>query len=292
MNKRDPRGQSGTSEVFRRQPYLIFGGLNGRYRAADHTSSIRKPKRRVAVRCADLEYPACDCRTNQYSQKLASAAGAYYQALRVNSIVTFPIYLALIALAPEMIVALVGDRWLPAAPIVRLLSILGITQTMQLLAVPIINAMGKPVWGMGIAAASALLVVGGCLLAIPYGITAVAGAVALRGLLVLPLLLYCVRRLIGIEVGVLFGLYWAPMSAAVILGVVAVGLDRAMATSVPLHLRLVLASLGAGVTYLGALRVLAPETFQEAGDLMLSALPRSLRDRIPGLGLGGGGQRR
>lgn len=227
---------------------------------------------------------------SRIQQEPERARSAYYQALRVNSIVTFPIYLALIALAPEMIVALVGDRWLPAAPVVRVLSVLGITQTMQLLAVPIINAMGKPAWGMGIAAASALLVLGGVLLAIPYGITAVAGAVALRGLLVLPLLLYCVRRLIGIEIGALFGLYWAPMSAALILGGVAVGLDRAMVTSVPLHIRLVLTSLGAGIAYLGALRILAPETFQEAGDLMLSALPRSLRDRIPGLG--GGGQRR
>ena len=229
---------------------------------------------------------------SRIQQEPERARSAYYRAMRVNSAITFPIYLATIALAPEMIVALVGDQWLPAVPIVRLLALLGITQTMQVLAVPILNAMGKPGWAVGIAAASAVLVLGGVLLAVPFGITAVAGAVALRGLLVLPLLLYCVRRLIGIEVGALFELYWPPMSAALILAVVAVGLDRAMVTSVPLHVRLVLASLGAGISYLIALRILAPGPFREVGDLIVSALPRPLRDRIPARSVSEGGQRR
>src|SRR6266851_1217351 len=71
MDERYVRGQSGTSEVLRRQFYLVLGGLNGRHRATDHPSSVRKPKSGVAVRCADLEYPACDCRANQHGQELA-----------------------------------------------------------------------------------------------------------------------------------------------------------------------------------------------------------------------------
>src|SRR5271156_4155390 len=70
----DARGQSGTSEVLRGQPYLVLGGLNGRHRAADHPSSVRKPEGGVAVRCADLEYPACDCGSNQYAQELTGVA--------------------------------------------------------------------------------------------------------------------------------------------------------------------------------------------------------------------------
>lgn len=221
---------------------------------------------------------------SRIQQEPARARAAYYRALQLNSIVTFPIYWLSIALAPEMLGTLVGDQWLEAAPIVQLLACLGITQTMQLLAVPIINAMGKPSWVMRVAAASSCLVFFGVLVAVPYGIVAAAAAVALRGLVVLPLLLYFVHRLIGSSLRDLVRLFWPPMFAAGVLAAVAVALDRAMVGSVPLQLRFLLSTAGSGVVYLVVLRLIAPEPLRESVAVVVSALPARVRERLAGGG--------
>ncbi|MBK7917793.1 MAG: oligosaccharide flippase family protein [Chloroflexi bacterium] len=69
---------------------------------------------------------------------------ALYKITSMAGLVTFPIFTGLIVLAPDLIVALSGEQWLPSAPVMRILSLAGFPLSLMYFLAYLMISLGKP----------------------------------------------------------------------------------------------------------------------------------------------------
>lgn len=69
---------------------------------------------------------------------------AYLNLLQMVAFLSLPLYGFLFSLAPELVKLLLGDRWLPLAPCLQILSISGIFVSLAYTVIPVFHAIGKP----------------------------------------------------------------------------------------------------------------------------------------------------
>jgi len=197
---------------------------------------------------------------------------AFYEATQLTSLVTFPAFLGLAAIAPDAIPFAFGEQWGPSVPVMRVLAGVGILQSLTHFNGSVIKAVGKPSWRLGIAVVQTSCTVVAMLLVVRQGITAVAIACVAVGVALYPLGLWAVRRSIGIELGAYAAQFAGPVFAALLCAAAALGV-RLAGESLPVALRIAL-SVGAGAAAYGiGLRITAPELLRRALALVVTAIP-------------------
>ena len=126
---------------------------------------------------------------------------AYFKLTRVGGALILPAYVGLALIAPELIVVLFGQRWTASGPVAALLFLIGPVLTLQAFSVSLFYAAGHPQIFFRFRLIAMIVRVAGFLVAVPFGILAVAGAFAVSGYLMLPLNLYWQRVYAGVRVG-------------------------------------------------------------------------------------------
>lgn len=202
---------------------------------------------------------------------------ALYSATRITSLISFPAFAGIAALAPVLVPALFGSQWDASIPIMRILAFLGIIQSLQYNGAVMI-AMGKPTWALMESVGGALLTVAGVLIAARWGIAAVAVVVALRGYLLHPCTVVAIRSLIQVRFRELLGGYVAPALGTAVVVLVATGITSTLENRVNAYLTLATASIGAAFSYALLIRVGAPKRWQATKELILLALPNRIRE--------------
>lgn len=125
---------------------------------------------------------------------------SYYKGTQFTSLIAFPAFLGLAALAPEVIPTLFGNQWTASVPVIQVLSFVGIVNSLNGINMGVILAMGKPDWGLKLNMLNATINVTAFMLVVQWGIVAVAAAFVIRGYVVtLPILLWIVHKLIDIQ---------------------------------------------------------------------------------------------
>lgn len=119
--------------------------------------------------------------------------------VRVTSLVSFPAFVGAAVVAPDLVAVVLGDIWLPAAPVLTILALRGLGSTSAMPGASLLYALGRPHWLLGINAASLAVNVAVLLAAAPFGVAAAAAGDVLR-------FLGCHCVLIAIAVGRLTGL--------------------------------------------------------------------------------------
>jgi O-antigen/teichoic acid export membrane protein len=112
---------------------------------------------------------------------------------------SFPVFMAVAVLAPEIVTTIFGARWERAIPAMRVLSLAGIAQSTCYLRRHLVLAYGRPKWHMGLELVTVALTLAGVLLTVRAGIVAVAWAQVLAQLASLPLLFLAVSRLVHVR---------------------------------------------------------------------------------------------
>lgn len=69
---------------------------------------------------------------------------AYLRTLSLVSLIAFPLAIGLFILAPEIVKLLLGEKWLPIIPVLRVLSLFGIIRAITGVGGSVILAAGKP----------------------------------------------------------------------------------------------------------------------------------------------------
>jgi PST family polysaccharide transporter len=114
------------------------------------------------------------------------------------SLLCFPVFFGLILVAPAFIAVVFGEKWLPAALSLQILSIAGIFRMHLQVTSTIVNALGKvsaEIWRR----AAALLLLGlGCWLGSFWGITGVAIAVAVSTAILAVTMVSYLNKLTGL----------------------------------------------------------------------------------------------
>lgn len=126
---------------------------------------------------------------------------AFYNVTQYTSLLAFPVFIGAAVLAPEVVPLVFGEKWTPSIRVMQVLSLIGILQSVLFFNGSVIRASGKPSWQFVIMLINAICSVIGFLLAVRWGIVAVAASLVIVGYLLSPLSYIAVRRLIHIDFG-------------------------------------------------------------------------------------------
>lgn len=148
----------------------------------------------------------------------------YYRVTQYSSFLAFPAYIGLGLIAPELIPALFGENWEPSVPVMQILVLVGLLSSLMVFNGSIMKAYGKPSWHLGILVITSVSTVLGFLLAVRWGIVAVATSFVIVSFLLAPISYFAVHRLIKINFKTYFRQIVAPLSASLIMVVVVSGL--------------------------------------------------------------------
>jgi PST family polysaccharide transporter len=200
----------------------------------------------------------------------------YYRTMRLAALVTFPAFLGLIILSPEVTRLMFGPGWGRSIPVMRMLGVAGLVTAIGFLNPTVIKALGKPAWRVAIMGVTAVAQVVAFAVAVRWGVLAVATALAVVTLTMTPVWFYAVHKLIGLSLATLARQLVTPAIAsvlmvAVVLAVRSVVHELALVWQVPL-----LVATGVTTYALSLLlvdRPLAAEAF-ELGRLAIPGLGR------------------
>jgi O-antigen/teichoic acid export membrane protein len=200
---------------------------------------------------------------------------AFYKVTQYTSVLSFPVFSGLAILAPELVPAVFGEKWAPSIPVMQVLALIGILQSVLFFNGSVIKAAGKPSWQLGIMVLNAVCSIVGFLLAVRWGIVAVAAAFVIVGYLLAPISYIAVRRLIQIDFKTYLWQFIPSLAACLLMIVVIAGLKLLLKEqSLNIYLELSIYILAGALTYLAVIRLLARHLYHQALEIVNMALPK------------------
>jgi O-antigen/teichoic acid export membrane protein len=142
---------------------------------------------------------------------------AFYKAIQLSSLIAFPAFLGMAALAPEITLISFGEKWLPSVPVMQILAFIGIVHSVTYFDSTVMTAMGKMSLQLKINCLNSLANIIGFAIAVRWGIIAVAIAYVTRAYLIMPINLYILKRLINIKLSVYFRQYLSQAVGAIMM---------------------------------------------------------------------------
>jgi lipopolysaccharide exporter len=203
---------------------------------------------------------------------------AYRHATRYTALAIVPAGLGLAAVAPELVRVVFGERWMPAVPLLQVLSLVGIAASLPWSAGDVLKAIGRPDIPMKLVLLEALY---SFPLVLLLGVlTRQALWIAVAYLIALSLTavirLWVVRRFLGLPRWFYLRLFAAPFAAGALMAA-GVGLVRqAMAGWAPPLI--LVAAIAAGLLIYGcAAMLLAGPDLRQAASSARLVMPQLLR---------------
>jgi PST family polysaccharide transporter len=198
---------------------------------------------------------------------------AYFRGSRVSGAVTLPAFIGLALVSPELIVVFFGQQWAEAGQVAAVLFLIGPAFTLQAFSHVLFMAVGRPDVGFRFRLLLMIANVTGFVLAVRFGIVAVAASFVATSYLLLPLNLLWQRAYGGMPTRAylrqLRGLALATGAMAVALVVVRVGLGGTLGQAGLLAVEIVVGA----VVYLLALWLFDRALLADMFGFALQALP-------------------
>lgn len=174
-----------------------------------------------------LAVPAAAVALGAYAELKGDRAALSRTFFRINALLVragFGMAGALALIAPEFVLLVIGDKWLPFVPAFRLMLIFTLLDPLKQTVADLFVGLGDPgrvarvrLWQLGI------LLVGLALLGRPYGIVGVALAVDLMLVVGVGLLLWQARAVVDFSPVALFGAPLAALAVGLAAGRAAIG---------------------------------------------------------------------
>ena len=210
---------------------------------------------------------------SRLQQDLPRLRRAFYTATQFTSLVSFPAFLGMSALAPELVRSLFGEQWLSSIKLMQILAFIGILHSVYYFNGNIIMAMGKPSWKLVLNSLNAVTNIIGFYVAVRWGIVAVAASYVIRGYILSPLPLLAIRKLTNIDLKIYFGQFIPPVIAS--MGMVAtIFLTKYLLSDyLNLYSLLAVCILVGCLVYVMIIALIARQLFQQIISLAQSAVP-------------------
>lgn len=205
----------------------------------------------------------------------------FYRQLKLAVLVAAPVFCGAALLADDLFVAVFGDRWQPSVDLFRILCLAGLAMIFERLGWTALTAIGRPEWAarahfllLPVAALAAWFSSG-------YGLEPVAWTFVLRAALVIPLVTLLLWKLGAIG----FGPWLGQISRVVIATALVTGLAAAEQTLLLGNFGLVASTLSivfsSLLLYVALVRVIAPQQFQEAVEVLSLIRQRQAEQKYP-----------
>jgi O-antigen/teichoic acid export membrane protein len=200
---------------------------------------------------------------------------AFYNVTQYTSLFAFPVFIGLAVLAPELVPAVFGEKWTPSIPVMQVLSLIGILQSVLFFNGSVIKAAGKPSWQLGIMLLNAVCSVIGFLLVVQKGIVAVAASFVIVGYLLAPVSFIAVRKLIQVDFRTYLWQFMPSLFASLAMVAVITGLRYMFGgQSLNIYLELAIYLLAGVLTYGLVIVLTARQLYQELLDLVSLVVPK------------------
>jgi O-antigen/teichoic acid export membrane protein len=204
---------------------------------------------------------------------------AYYNAVQATAIVCLPAFIGTLIIVPDLIPAIFGPQWAQSVPVTQFLMVVGAMYCIGYFNGPVIIAVGKPRLALYLHIANTLGNVVAFLVAVKWGIVAVAAGFALRAIVMLPWGVFLVRRLIRMRVRTLILHLRGPLMGTFTLAVVLQALDFFLPEMKAWQL--LLSKLGVGVAiYVLTLPLADRDLFVKMRELLTAAVQQHKRDQM------------
>jgi O-antigen/teichoic acid export membrane protein len=193
---------------------------------------------------------------------------AYLRTVGVTALLAFPVTVGMFVVAPDLIQVLFGSKWEAVAPILRILCVAGLFQSISTSTGIIYQTQGRTDWLFRWGLVSSVIIVAGFAVGIHWGAKGVA--VAYAGLEI-PLTYFSFSipgRLIGMSVADVVRVVWAPLGCALVMGVVVWLVAEAMPASWSVYGRCSIDIAVGAVIYLGSIRVAKLASYTELRGLL------------------------
>jgi polysaccharide transporter, PST family len=204
---------------------------------------------------------------------------AFYGGVQLTSLISFPIFVCLALLAPQVVTTLFGEKWLPSAPIIQILSAVGLFHSVIWFNGTVTIAMGKPKWRLGLLAARTAVVVIAFTLVVQFGLLAVAATYVLVSYAFAPLEYWIVQRLIGIDLRTYFHQLSAAIFGSVVMGLVVWTSTSALEGFIGSRLLLSINGMLGIFCYLLTLSVVSRDLIRQPVELVKRSLHAEWRSR-------------
>ena len=177
---------------------------------------------------------------------------AYRWMIWTSALISFPALVGFGVIAPDAIPAIYGAKWVEAGQLAQIFAFMVVPFTLNNFASPVLSALGHGADMRTLAIVQLTLTLGMTLLAVPYGITAVAIAYVARAYITLPMQIWYLRRRAGITIVDTFAAVAAPFVASTIMGVGVWGVMQAIKPHIAAPLAAVAVEVAAGIVIYAA----------------------------------------
>jgi len=194
----------------------------------------------------------------------AAAARLFVDALRVTLSVSAPLMLGIALTADLSVPLLLGPRWHNTAPLLMILAPPAIAQTLGWLSMGLLLGRGRSTLQFHLALLNAGATAAGVLAGAPFGIFAIASGVAASVIIGNLGFLIAAMREVQVSVRALIVAIAPTLLCSAIMACGVTALRLVLPANTHLLVDLLLAGGTGVVVYVGAMRVLAPQTLAEA----------------------------
>jgi O-antigen/teichoic acid export membrane protein len=222
------------------------------------------PVLRFSQVLAGVLFPAL----SRLQEDLEKLKQSWFRASRTLAAFTVPLMLGLIVLAPQFVHVVYGQKWLPVVPLLQVLTMSGIFQSLGLLNSTVLLALGETQLRLKLTFYSVGLAVVAFLVGLPYGAFGVASCFAVMNIATETFFLIKTLECVGSSYVQYMRNLSSVVTAAIVMSLVllALGLNLQLTSSAILAIAI---PVGIAV-YLILLNFLAPKILTE----ILSILPK------------------
>jgi PST family polysaccharide transporter len=204
----------------------------------------------------------------------------YLASLRMMALVAFPLMMGMAALAEPFILTLLGDKWQPVIPILQILSLVGMFQSIVFPVGWVFTALGKTKAQFHLSILFAAIFVIAMIVGLPGGVIGISYAYAVCAFVCGIIVLHVAGGYMGISLGLMLSSLWRILAMSIVMGAAVYLLDRELTVILgtgALHaqvIRLVVGTVVGGLFFLVLCLVTRDPTFKQGLDIVLGAFKK------------------
>jgi O-antigen/teichoic acid export membrane protein len=174
---------------------------------------------------------------------------AFLEVSKFSSLILVPIFGGIVLIAPEIVMVLFNDQWSPSVPIIQVLSLSYIIQSITFLAPTLLLAMGKPTLRVGLRILKSAGMFIAILISVQYGVIAIAVSFVLLEVLLSPIMIATVWKTLGLGIHIFSRQYVPAIVGSLMMGFMILSIDMMFGNYLGEIVRLLLSVFMGGITY-------------------------------------------
>jgi PST family polysaccharide transporter len=194
---------------------------------------------------------------------------SYRAAIRYAGAVSLPAFVGVAVLAPDVLRVLFGQRWEATAPVLQILALRGIRESVLRFNQSVFLGLGRPGWRLVMSLLNTVVSVAAvwiALAALHGGIVAVAAANVIGEYILVPVSLTLMSRVVGIGGRDVTAEVFAPAVGCVVMAG-AILASNAVLASAPAVVRLAASACAGAAVYALVLQAMRPELLRDVRTL-------------------------